>query len=54
MMVTMLNVITIIMIISKMITIMIIMMKMTITDLEDGVEPWIWFFQPRSKLFLPL
>ena len=48
MMVTILNVITII---SNMI---VIMMIMTITDLEDGVEPWIWFFQPRSKLLLPL
>ena len=48
MMVKILNIITII---SNMI---VIMMKKTITDLEDGVEPWIWFFQPRSKLFLPL
>ena len=40
MMVTILNVITII---SNMI---VIMMKKTIIDLEDGVEPWIWFFQP--------
>ena len=27
---------------------------MTIRHLEDGVEAWVWFFQPRSKLLLPL
>ena len=26
----------------------------TIKHLEDGVEPWVWFFQPWSKLLFPL
>ena len=49
MMVMMLKMITIMKIINSMIK-----MIKTINHLEDGVEPWVWFFQPWSKLLFPL